>query len=1254
MKNINFIKKGMAFALAISMMTAALPGYAMSSSIDETACESQSESQSEQKQSTSVPETSTENENKNAKNPADSSGSTSSTTSSAVSSGTSSAVSSTSSSSADSTSTTGTTSAITSETTATVTTETATTTEETVSDKDAVKYTVTFLDADDKVLSTQTVSKTDDIVLPETPVKSGYTFKGWDKDIKTLVLTEDITVKPIFERTLVQKKLETTVDGKSISIEGKMPENAEIVADKVESTNSIENKIEGSVGKDADITVYDAFDIKIKVGDEMYQPEDFDQTVNVSIKNISAASQKDTDSVKVFHINESDKVEEVAASVDDDSASFSASSFSTYVIAGVTYDTSNGMLLENDYAKAYLFPDGRLVVEQFKKDRYDPYPWEGYEDKITSLTIEDGVTFIGCYAFDGCKGIKGDLIIPSSIKSIGRRAFCGCTGFTGSLTIPSSVATIGDMVFDGCTGLTGNLIFTDTPSSPSSLKEISQDAFEYCKFTGSLTIPSSVKIIGINAFRWCNAFDGTLTIPSSVTTIKGSAFESCSGFAGTLTFLEPSSVTSIDNDAFMNCSGFTGNLTIPSSVTSIDNDAFMNCSGFTGNLTIPSSVTSIGWDAFEGCSGFTGNLTIPSSVTSIDWSAFEDCSGFTGNLTIPSSVTSIKSDAFEGCSGFTGRLTIPSSVTSIGWSAFERCSGFTGNLTIPSSVTSIGDEAFMNCSGFTGNLTIPSSVTSIGCDAFEGCSGFTGNLTIPSSVTSIDWGAFEGCSGFTGNLTIPSSVTSIKSDTFEGCSGFTGNLTIPSSVTSIDWGAFEGCSGFTGNLTIPSSVTSIKSDAFEGCSGFTGNLTIPSSVTSIDRGAFKGCSGFTGNLTIPSSVTSIKSDTFGDCPGINHLIFYGNPNCDATAFLIDSDNSHVLTAQTCYKLVQGNYVETDNLISDDVLTDDRRVPAYCISFNTNNGSAVPEQVVAKNEKALKPAAPTRNGYSFDNWYTESALTDVYDFDTAITKNTTVYAKWTALPVPASSSSASSTSSTSSTASDTEKNAEEKISKVSSSVSTPILTHAAPAAQSTSVKHSQPYVGYTENGTIFNITDTASTTTSGTEAVKTGDKPTDTNNKKSTFTTWHESSGCGSKPSPRFTGIFLIIVLFLAVFGIILSVFFCLRKTLVENREDSDEGDFRIILKTFITSKKDRLAETDSPAESIKVWSITVDEETIDSRDTDHFKIVMNKSFCKLHNGEDLVVTMENENRLHNQYLRFTIDGTDNEIVFDFTEPTPKI
>ena len=68
---------------------------------------------------------------------------------------------------------------------------------------------------------------------------------------------------------------------------------------------------------------------------------------------------------------------------------------------------------------------------------------------------------------------------------------------------------------------------------------------------------------------------------------------------------------------------------------------------------------------------------------------------------------------------------------------------------------------------------------------------------------------------------------------------------------------------------------------------------------------------------------------------------------------------------------------------------------YTVTFNVG-GTAPAPQKVENGGKATKPENPTAKGWRFDGWYTDEKCTAGYDFDKAVTANTTLYAKWTQL------------------------------------------------------------------------------------------------------------------------------------------------------------------------------------------------------------------------------------------------------------------
>lgn len=70
---------------------------------------------------------------------------------------------------------------------------------------------------------------------------------------------------------------------------------------------------------------------------------------------------------------------------------------------------------------------------------------------------------------------------------------------------------------------------------------------------------------------------------------------------------------------------------------------------------------------------------------------------------------------------------------------------------------------------------------------------------------------------------------------------------------------------------------------------------------------------------------------------------------------------------------------------------------YTVTFNVGgHGTAPTPQKVENGSKATKPENPIAKGWRFDGWYTDEKCTARYDFDKAVTANTTLYAKWTQL------------------------------------------------------------------------------------------------------------------------------------------------------------------------------------------------------------------------------------------------------------------
>ena len=73
---------------------------------------------------------------------------------------------------------------------------------------------------------------------------------------------------------------------------------------------------------------------------------------------------------------------------------------------------------------------------------------------------------------------------------------------------------------------------------------------------------------------------------------------------------------------------------------------------------------------------------------------------------------------------------------------------------------------------------------------------------------------------------------------------------------------------------------------------------------------------------------------------------------------------------------------------------------FTVTFNSNGGSAVASQKVTEGKAVTKPADPTRSGYTFQGWFSDSKLTKAYDFKAAVKADATLCAKWSKSPAPA--------------------------------------------------------------------------------------------------------------------------------------------------------------------------------------------------------------------------------------------------------------
>ena len=141
------------------------------------------------------------------------------------------------------------------------------------------------------------------------------------------------------------------------------------------------------------------------------------------------------------------------------------------------------------------------------------------------------------------------------------------------------------------------------------------------------------------------------------------------------------------------------------------------------------------------------------------------------------------------------------------------------------------------------------------------------------------------------------------------------------------------------------------------------------------------------NNNYPITITNDRNYDLSDLPGtfdVNKASNWSGGTVSGNNILtVDHDKDSVTYTYDCGNGRTANFMLTCGKAS------------YTVNFNTNGGSEVDTQTVVHGEKVVKPADPKLNGFTFGGWYTDEDCTDEnkYDFETPVTANFTLYAKW---------------------------------------------------------------------------------------------------------------------------------------------------------------------------------------------------------------------------------------------------------------------
>ena len=214
------------------------------------------------------------------------------------------------------------------------------------------------------------------------------------------------------------------------------------------------------------------------------------------------------------------------------------------------------------------------------------------------MTIPEGVTTIGDYAFEQCSALSS-VSLPASLRSIDTLSLNQGTALAKIEVAEGSpyFKSVGGVLFTG----DGRRLICYPPKKPGT----------------NYTIPDGVAELAPCAFQGCTM--SRITFPESLVSLGANAFLNCEKLGAAAL---PDGVTFIGSCAFSGCVSLT-KVTIPAGIKSITSSLFANCKSL-NTVTIPEGVKEIGQGAFSGCERLT-SISIPGSVTTVEYRAFYSC-----------------------------------------------------------------------------------------------------------------------------------------------------------------------------------------------------------------------------------------------------------------------------------------------------------------------------------------------------------------------------------------------------------------------------------------------------------------------------------------------------------------------------------------------------------------------------------------------------------------------------------------------------
>ena len=230
---------------------------------------------------------------------------------------------------------------------------------------------------------------------------------------------------------------------------------------------------------------------------------------------------------------------------------------------------------------------------------------------LRRIIFPEGVVEIGNGAFSYCIYLE-EINIPSTLRRLNKYSFSECIRLkTDPLVFPEGMEEIADLAFQNCRSLTGEVVL------PSTMKRIGEGSFFSCKIT-KVNLPDGLEEIGDAAFYACSWKE--VYIPNSCLNLTGASHFQFN--FGLEKIHLPEGITIIPSWFACYCTDLK-EVNIPSTVKVIKSSAFEHCKPLR-SINLPEGLERIEKDAFNYVSSLE-EVVFPSTLKTLGGEAFAYC-----------------------------------------------------------------------------------------------------------------------------------------------------------------------------------------------------------------------------------------------------------------------------------------------------------------------------------------------------------------------------------------------------------------------------------------------------------------------------------------------------------------------------------------------------------------------------------------------------------------------------------------------------